>query len=77
MTVWVPLLAGALLTITELVFSGRRMVWSMGAGLGGIFVAAIVLAVAQAHAGRSVLLTLAGTAAAVGALGLVRVLARR
>jgi hypothetical protein len=77
MTVWAPLVAGALLAIGELVFSRGRIVWSAAAGLGGVLAAAIVLAVAQAHVGRSVILTLGGTATAVAALGLVRVLARR
>lgn len=77
MTIWVPLLAGGLLAIAELAFSRGRVAWSAIVGLGGVVVGAIVLAAAEPNVGRSVPLTLAGTAAAVGALAIVRALARR
>jgi len=78
MSGFVPLIAGGLLALAELGFSfGKRderdsrsrvlgrLAWAAAAGLGGIFVAALVLIAATANVARSVLMTVAGTAAAV------------
>lgn len=77
MSGFVPLLAGGLLALAELAFSFGsrdedsrsgvlgRLAWAAGAGLGGIFVAALVLIAATAHVARSLPMTVGGTAAAV------------
>lgn len=78
MSGFVPLIAGGLLALAEVGFSfGKRheqdsrsrllgrVAWAATAGLGGIFVSALVLIAASADVARSVLMTVGGTAAAV------------
>jgi hypothetical protein len=77
MTAVIPLIAGGLLGLTELGLSfGQsagdassgilsRLAWAAAAGLGGTAASALVLLAATAHVTRSLLMTVAGTAAAV------------
>jgi hypothetical protein len=79
----VPLFAGAAVGLAELAFTLlgrvgeprvpllRRLAWPMCVGLGGIVVSALVLLVASFHVGRSVGVTILGTAAAVAAVALL------
>lgn len=79
----VPLIAGSALFLAELAFSVlqpasdpkpgalQRIVWAAAAGLGGVVVAALVLLAATPHVGRSLLVTVAGTVAALIAVGLL------
>ena len=73
MSGWVPLLAGGLLALTELAFSFgirdedqrsgalARLAWAAAAGVGGIFVSALVLLVATANVALSVQMNVVGT----------------
>ena len=83
MSGFVPLIAGGVLALAELAFSFRsrdedqragtlgQLAWAAAAGLGGIFVAALVLLIATANVARSVPMTLIGTAAAVTVVALL------
>jgi hypothetical protein len=77
MTAVIPLIAGGLLALMEIAFSFAqttedttagilpRLAWAAGAGLGGTAASALVLLAATPHVARSLLLTVAGTTAAV------------
>ena len=83
MTEAVPLIAGGLLALAELCFAiglpGEppasrvlgRLAWALGAGVAGTVVSSLVLLAATAHVRRSLLMTVAGTAAAVIAVALI------
>ena len=89
MSVALPLLAGGLLALAELLFSAsqpagepgpeplRRVAWAACVGLGGIVASALVLLAATTHVGRSLPMTIAGTAAAVSAVALLSRARRR
>lgn len=78
-----PLVAGAVFVAAEGVFlaaargtepkpeARRGIAWLVTAGLGAIAVSALVLVVATAPVGRSLLATIIGTVAAVGVVGLL------
>lgn len=78
-----PLIAGGMLALAELVFSAlqpagesapgplRRIAWAIAAGLGGVLVSSLVLLAATPHVGRSLPLTVAGTLAALAAIWLL------
>ena len=78
-----PLIAGGVLAVAELVFSLlrregdpkpaalHRIVCAAGAAAGAVVVSALVLLAATAHVGRSLPMTIAGTAAAVIAVVLL------
>jgi hypothetical protein len=76
----VPFIAGAALALAELAFSLfqpvgerglRRLVWAAAAGFGGVLVSALVLLAATPDVGRSLLLTVVGTLAALVVVGLL------
>jgi hypothetical protein len=79
MSTGVPFIAGAALALAELAFSlfqpgagpGRRLLWAAAAGFGGVFVSALVLLAATPNVGRSLVLTVAGTLAALVVIGLL------
>jgi hypothetical protein len=85
----VPLIAGGLLALAELAFSAlqpagepgpgllRRLVSAAAAGLGGVCVSALVLLAAMPHVGRSLLLTIGGTLAALVVIGTLSRLSQR
>jgi hypothetical protein len=89
MSISIPLIAGGLLALTELAFSAmqpgvdftsgwpERIAESVSAGLGGVLVSALVLLAATPHVGRSLLLTIAGTLAALAAVALLSRTSRR
>jgi hypothetical protein len=78
-----PLVAGGLLTASEGVFlaaargtvpkpePARAAAWLATVALGAIAVSALVLVIATVPLGRSLLATIAGTAAAVGVVALL------
>jgi hypothetical protein len=83
-----PAFAAGLLACGEVAFAGaersidrrslhRWAVWLAGVTLAAAAVASIVLLAATARAGRSLLLTFVGTVAAVGAVALLSIRARR
>jgi hypothetical protein len=49
----------------------RRAAWLGGCGLGALAISVIVLTASSAHVGRSLPMTIAGTLAAVGVVGLL------
>jgi hypothetical protein len=77
----VPFIAGGALALAELAFAVfqpadkrrlgllRRIGWAAAAGVGGVFVSAVVLLAATPHVGRSLLLTIAGTLAGLVVIG--------
>lgn len=85
----VALIAGGLLALAELAFSAlqppgepgvgllRRLVLAAAAGLGGVCVSALVLLASTPHVGRSLLLTIGGTLAAVVVIGTLSRLSQR
>jgi len=76
-TFLVPAIAAALLLCAEALTGPRRdPAWLTGVGIAAVAIAAVVMLAATATVGRSVALTVAGTAAAVAAVGLVRLLLR-
>jgi hypothetical protein len=76
-TFLVPVIAAALVVCAEALAGPRRDPgWLAGVALAAAAVAAVVLLAATVAVGRSVGLTVAGMAAAVAALGLLRFLAR-
>jgi hypothetical protein len=81
-TFFTPAVAAALMVLLELLFGPRpearlALVWLVGTALAAVTASTVVLLAATLAAGRSVGLTLAGMAAAVAAVGLVRVLLAR
>lgn len=77
-TFLVPAIAAALLVSAEALLGPRRdAAWFAGLALAAVVVASVVLLAATVPVGRSVGLTIAGTAAAVAAIGLVRFLLGR
>ena len=77
-TFLVPVIAAALLVVLEALAGPRRdLAWLAGAALGAAAVSIAVMLAATIPASRSVGLTVAGMAAAVGAVGLLRLLLRR
>jgi hypothetical protein len=76
-TFLVPAIAAALLLCAEAVTGPRRdPTWLGGVAIAAVAIAAVVMLAATVSVGRSVALTVAGAGAAVGALGLLRVLLR-
>ncbi|HEY2652261.1 MAG TPA: hypothetical protein VGI50_10095 [Solirubrobacteraceae bacterium] len=76
----VPFIAGAALALAELAFSlfqpGARpglqlLAWAAAAGLGGVLVSALVLLAATPGVGRSLVLTVVGTLAALVVVALL------
>ena len=76
----VPFIAGAALALAELAFSFlqpvgerglRRLAWAAAAGFAGVLVSALVLLAATPNVGRSLVLTIVGTAAALIVIGLL------
>lgn len=77
-TLLVPVIAAALLVAGEAIAGPRRdPAWLGAAAFGAVVVSIVVLLTATIAVGRSVALTVAGMAAAVAAVWLVRYLARR
>ncbi len=77
-----PAVAAALLVCLELLFGPRReasraLGWLAGVALAAVALSSVLLLAATLAAGRSVALTIAGMAAAVAAIGLVRALLSR
>jgi hypothetical protein len=73
-----PVIAAALLVGLELIAGPRRdLAWLVVVGLGAALVALGVMLAATLAAGRSLGLTVAGMAAAVAAIGLLRTLLER
>jgi hypothetical protein len=78
-----PLVAGGVFVAAEGVFlaaergtepkpeARREIAWLVAAGLGAIAVSALVLVVATAPVGRSLLVTIIGTVSAVAVVGLL------
>lgn len=76
-TFLVPAIAAALLLCAEALAGPRRdPPWLAGVGIAAVAIAAVVMLAATAAVGRSVALTVAGAAAAVAAVGLLRFLLR-
>jgi hypothetical protein len=86
----IPLLAAGLLISAEIMFSAlrrgakppsaggpQRIAWLAGLGLGAIGVSALVLLAATVPVGRSVAITIIGTAAAVSVVVGLSLLSRR
>ncbi len=77
-TFLVPAIAAALLVVLELIAGPRRdLSWLGGVALAAALVAIAVMVAATVPASRSAGLTVAGMAAAVAAVGLLRLLLRR
>ena len=79
---FIPAIAAALLVGGELTFGprralGRQLGWLGAAALGAIASSSLVLLGARVAVGRSVGLTVAGMAAAVAAIALLRTLLGR
>lgn len=76
-TFLVPAIAAALLICAEALTGPRRdPTWLGGVGIAAVAIAAVIVLAATAAVGRSVALTVAGAAAAVAAVGLLRFLLR-
>ena len=76
-TFLVPAIAAALLVCAEALTGPRRdPAWLAGVGIAAVAIAAVVVLAATAAVGRSIGLTVAGAAAAVAAVGLLRFLLR-
>jgi hypothetical protein len=76
-TFLVPAIAAALLLCAEALAGPRRdPTWLAAVGIAAVAIAAVVMLAATAAVGRSVGLTVAGAAAAVAAVGLLRLLLR-
>lgn len=70
-------IAAALLLCAEVVSGPRRdLAWLGGVGIAAVAIAALVQLAATVAVGRSVGITVAGMAAAVAAIGLLRLLLR-
>jgi hypothetical protein len=79
----VPLIAGAMLGVAEFAFAVlqrggepapgllTRIAGAAAVGLGGVLVSALVLLAATPNVGRSLPLTIVGTLAGLGAIGLL------
>lgn len=77
-TFLVPAIAAALLVSAEALSGPRRdLAWLGAVAIAAVAISAVVVLAATAAVGRSVGLTIAGMAAAVAAIGLLRVLLRR
>lgn len=77
-TFLVPAIAAALLLCAEALSGPRRdLAWLGAVAIAAVAISAVVVLAATAAVGRSVGLTIAGMAAAVAAIGLLRVLLRR
>lgn len=76
-TFLVPAIAAALLVCAEALTGPRRdPAWLAGVGIAAVAIAAVVVLAATVAVGRSIGLTVAGAAAAVAAIGLLRFLLR-
>jgi hypothetical protein len=76
-TFLVPAIAAALLLGAEAVTGPRRdPTWLAGVAIAAVAIAAVVMLAATVAVGRSVALTIAGAAAAVAAVWVLRILMR-